>query len=64
MIKTLTDVLDSKNYILGRRLESFERKFAKFIGSRWAVGLANGTDALRMGLRAMGVGAGDHVLTV
>ena len=64
IIKTFTDVLDSKNYILGSRLESFEKKFAKFIGSRFAVGLANGTDAIRIALRAFAIGSGDQVLTV
>lgn len=64
IIRSLTDVFDSKNYILGSRLESFEKKFAKFIGARHAIGLANGTDALRMGLRAFDIGAGDNVLTV
>lgn len=57
-------VLDAKSYILGKRLDSFERKFASFIGAKEAVGVANGTEALSLSLRAMGIGSGDKVLTV
>src|SRR4030042_2981152 len=62
--KQIIDVVDSKNYILGTKLESFEKKFAKFIGVKYAVGVGNGTDALRLSLRALGIGWGDKVLTV
>ena len=44
IIKAVGNVLDDKNFILGSKLESFEKKFAKFIGSRFAVGVASGTD--------------------
>jgi len=64
IIKAVGNVLDDKNFILGSKLESFEKKFAKFIGSRFAVGVASGTDGIRLALRALGVGAGDQVLTV
>lgn len=57
-------VIDSKSYILGKRLESFEKKFANFIGVHDAIGVGTGTDALRLCLRALGIGAGDMVLTV
>lgn len=64
-IKTAVDeVIDSKNYILGKRLENFEKKFGEFIGSNDAIGVGSGTDALRLCLRSMGVGFGDKVLTV
>ncbi len=62
--KSISDVVDSKSYILGKRLESLERKFSKFIGAKYAVGVGNGTDAIRIALRALGVGRGDKVLTV
>lgn len=62
--KGIADVIDSKSYILGKRLESLESKFSKFIGAKYAVGVGNGTDALRIALRALGVGRGDKVLTV
>ena len=44
-IKVL-DVLRSGNYILGKEVETFENEFAKYIGTRYAVGVGNGTDAL------------------
>ena len=57
-------VLESGSYILGREVESFEAEFAAYLGSAHAVGVANGTDALELALRACDVGAGDTVLTV
>ena len=62
--KEINQVIDSKNYILGVKLESFEDKFAKYIRVKYAVGVGNGTDALRLSLRALGIGRGDKVLTV
>jgi dTDP-3-amino-3,4,6-trideoxy-alpha-D-glucose transaminase len=55
-------VLDSGLYILGPEVESFEREFATYCGAAHAVGVANGTDALTLALRAMGVGPGDEVV--
>ena len=57
-------VLESGWYILGREVESFEQEFAAYIGVRHAIGVANGTDALGLSLRACGVGPGDLVFTV
>jgi dTDP-4-amino-4,6-dideoxygalactose transaminase len=57
-------VLDSGNYILGAEVESFECVFADFCGSGHAVGVASGTDALILALRALGIGPGDEVITV
>ncbi|MDB5108078.1 MAG: DegT/DnrJ/EryC1/StrS aminotransferase [Candidatus Binatus sp.] len=51
-------------YIGGHQVESFEREFAEFVGVKRALGVANGTDALRMALMAVGVGEGDDVITV
>lgn len=62
--KAFLRVLDSGQYILGKRLEDFEKLWAKFIQAREAIGVANGTDALRLSLAAMGIGPGDKVLTV
>lgn len=55
-------VLRSGRYILGPELESFEAEFADYLGSRHCIGVANGTDALTIALRALGVGAGDEVV--
>lgn len=57
-------VLDSGTYILGAEVESFERTFADFCGGGHAVGVASGTDALILALKALGVGPADEVITV
>ena len=62
--KAIIRVLNSGFYILGPEVEAFEREFADYIGTTHAVGVANGTDALALGLRALGVGPGDEVITV
>src|SRR3989440_297393 len=57
-------VLESGWYILGREVEAFEDAFAKWCGVGHAVGVANGTDAITVALRALGIGQGDAVFTV
>lgn len=58
------DVLNSGWYILGQEVKSFEDEFASYIGVRNAIGVASGTDANEIALRACGVGKGDLVFTV
>jgi dTDP-4-amino-4,6-dideoxygalactose transaminase len=58
----LERVLDDGRYILGPEVEAFEEEFARYIGVRHCVGVANGTDALTIALRAAGVGPGDEVV--
>jgi len=55
-------VLDSERYILGPEVAAFEREFAAHCGAGHAVGVANGTEAITIALRAMGVGPGDEVV--
>ena len=55
-------VLQRGWYLLGPELEAFEAEFARASGARFAVGVANGTDAIALLLRAAGVGAGDEVI--
>src|SRR6202167_2497383 len=55
-------VLDSERYILGPEVAAFEREFAAYCGCEHAIGVANGTDAITIALRAMGVGPGDEVV--
>ena len=54
----------STAYVGGDQLESFEREFAEFLNVKRVVGVANGTDALRVALLALGVSPGDDVITV
>ena len=55
-------VLESAGFILGPAVSRFEKNYAGFLGTAEAVGVANGTDALRLALEAIGVGPGDEVL--
>lgn len=57
-------VLESGWYILGHEVDAFEEEFASAMGSAWSVGVANGTDAIEIALRALGIVAGDRVITV
>lgn len=57
-------VLTAGRYVLGPEVEAFENEFAESLGGGYAVGVANGTDAIELSLRAAGIGAGDEVLTV
>jgi dTDP-4-amino-4,6-dideoxygalactose transaminase len=50
-------------YVLGPEVEAFEAEFAEYLGIGHAVGVANGTDAIELALRAAGVGPGDEVIT-
>ena len=51
-------VLDAGRFILGPEVEAFEAEFAAYVGARHAIGVANGTEALTIALRALGVGPG------
>lgn len=60
----LLEVLDSGWFVLGPQVERFEREFAAYCGLAHCVGVGNGSDALTLALRALGVGPGDRVATV
>ena len=55
-------VLDSGWYLLGKENEAFEREFAAYCGVKHAIGCANGLDALKLIIKAMGIGPGDEVI--
>ena len=55
-------VLEESSYVLGPEVRVFERDYAAFLGVESCVGVANGTDALLLCLRALGVGGGDEVI--
>ena len=56
-------VLDSGEYVQGPMLKQFEQELAAFHGVTHAIGVGNGTDAIWLALMAMGIGAGDEVIT-
>ncbi|MEA2150338.1 MAG: hypothetical protein QOD69_2168 [Solirubrobacteraceae bacterium] len=58
----IAGVLDSGRFILGPQVSAFEGELAGYCGSTHAIGVANGTEALTIALRAMGVGPGDDVV--
>jgi dTDP-4-amino-4,6-dideoxygalactose transaminase len=58
------EVLRGGRVILGPNVKAFEEESAAYLGTTGAVGVANGTDGLTIALRALGVGAGDEVITV
>ena len=60
----IDSVLTSGWYILGDEVRCFEQEFADFVGVAHGIGVANGTDAIAIALRACGVGQGDEVITV
>jgi dTDP-4-amino-4,6-dideoxygalactose transaminase len=60
--RAVARVLDSGRFILGPEVQSFEEEFADYVSAGNAVGVGNGTDALMIALRALGVGPGDDVV--
>lgn len=62
IIARLTAVMHAGRYILGPEVKAFESEFADYLGVAHVVGVANGTDALTIALRAAGVGPGDEVI--
>src|ERR1700716_4285393 len=58
----MTAVMESNRFILGPEVEAFEQELAKYLGVRHVVGVANGTDAITIALRALGVRPGDEVV--
>jgi dTDP-4-amino-4,6-dideoxygalactose transaminase len=63
ILAAVADVVDRGAFILGPEVEAFEKELAAMLGARRAVGLSSGTDALLVALMALGVGAGDEVVT-
>jgi dTDP-4-amino-4,6-dideoxygalactose transaminase len=59
----VASVLDSSEYVGGRHVRAFEQAFAASLGLEHCVGVGNGSDALCLALRALGIGPGDEVIT-
>ncbi|MBL7996389.1 DegT/DnrJ/EryC1/StrS family aminotransferase [bacterium] len=63
LLEETRKILLSGKYTLGSRLVNFEKEFAAYCGTRYAIGVASGTEALYLALAAHGVGEGDEVIT-
>lgn len=61
--KVTSEVLSSTSYINGENVKNFEKEFANYLGAKNAIAVGNGTDALVIALRSLGVGEGDQVIT-
>src|SRR5713101_6038996 len=62
--RAIREVIESSAFAGGPFVERFEEEFAAYCGSRYAIGVGNGTDALWLTLLALGIGEGDEVITV
>jgi dTDP-4-amino-4,6-dideoxygalactose transaminase len=63
LLNAVEKVLDHGQFILGPEVRAFEERFAAYCGTRYAVGVDNGTSALFLVMRALGIGSGDEVIT-
>ena len=63
LTKAFDRVLDSGKFVLGPEVKNFELEFAKYCGTEYAAGLANGTCSLHIVFRALGIQEGDEVIT-
>lgn len=62
--RAMADVIEHSAFIRGPALATFEREFAAAVGARHAIGVASGTDALNLAVRALDLGPGDEAITV
>ena len=62
--KAISDVLESGAYVMGPQGKEFEKELAAYSGTRDAVGVNSGTDALALAFKALGLGPGDEIITV
>jgi len=60
--KAVSEVLDSGMIACGPKTEEFEKKFAEFVGTKYAIATTSGTTALHLGLLSLGIGKGDEVI--
>ena len=63
IITSFKKTINSQTYILGKEVKIFEKNFSKYIGTKYAAGVANGTDALELALMLKNIGKGDEVIT-
>ena len=60
--KAITKVLKDGSYILGKNVKLFEKNFSRYLNIKYSVAVANGTDAIHLGLKALNIGKGDEVI--
>ena len=58
------EIMSGGDFILRRHVEEFEKRIAEYVGTKYAIGVNTGTDALYLSTRALGFGPGDEVITV
>ena len=63
ILNAFDDLIRTGDYTLGKPVQEFEQRFADLIGAKYGIGVNSGTDALFLSLKAIGVGAGDEVIT-
>lgn len=63
ILNSIEKLLDNGQFILGEETQIFEKRFAELCGTKYALGVANGTDALFLSMMAVGIGKGDEVIT-
>lgn len=63
LMKRIEGVLDHGQYIMGPEIKELEDKLASYVGAKYCISNSSGTDALLLHLMAMGIGAGDEIIT-
>ena len=61
--KKALEVLSGAQYIMGTNVKEFEKEFSEYLGVKHSISVGNGTDALIISLKALGIGEGDEVIT-
>ncbi|RJQ26879.1 DegT/DnrJ/EryC1/StrS family aminotransferase [Candidatus Parcubacteria bacterium] len=60
--KGIANIISTSDFILGKEVENFENNFANYVGTKYCIGVASGTDALMLSLKAIGIEKGDEII--
>ncbi|MEI6764114.1 MAG: DegT/DnrJ/EryC1/StrS family aminotransferase [Bacteroidota bacterium] len=63
LLEVISEIIDTGQFILGEEVKKFEKSFAALCGTEYAISVANGTDALFLTMKGLGIGPGDEVIT-
>jgi len=63
VLRTVNEILESSQYVLGKKVSDLETEIRNYHGVKEAIGVASGTDALHLSLKSLGIGDGDEVIT-